>query len=71
MVLPPSLPWLPSLTGISLETTFREETESDLIGEQVVLIGGLSELIKKGFEVLVEAGYQPEFAYLRLATKLN
>jgi len=46
-----------------LETTFREETESDLIGEQTVLVGGLMELIKKGFEVLVEAGYQPELAY--------
>jgi len=46
-----------------LETTFKEETESDLIGEQTVLIGGLIELIKKGFEILVEAGYQPELAY--------
>ncbi len=46
-----------------LETTFREETESDLIGEQTVLVGGLMELIKKGFEVLVEAGYKPELAY--------
>lgn len=46
-----------------LETTFRDETESDLIGEQTVLVGGLIELIKKGFEVLVEAGYPPELAY--------
>jgi len=46
-----------------LETTFQEETESDLIGEQTVLVGGLIELIKKGFEVLVEEGYQPELAY--------
>jgi len=46
-----------------LETTFKEETESDLVGEQTVLIGGLIELIKKGFEVLLEAGYQPELAY--------
>jgi ketol-acid reductoisomerase len=46
-----------------LETTFKEETESDLIGEQTVLVGGLIELIKKGFEVLVEAGYKPELAY--------
>jgi ketol-acid reductoisomerase len=46
-----------------LETTFKEETESDLVGEQTVLIGGLIELIKKGFEVLVETGYQPELAY--------
>ncbi|MDR3279678.1 MAG: ketol-acid reductoisomerase [Synergistaceae bacterium] len=46
-----------------LETTFREETESDLFGEQAVLCGGLSELIKAGFYTLVEAGYQPEVAY--------
>jgi ketol-acid reductoisomerase len=46
-----------------LETTFAEETETDLFGEQVVLCGGMVELIKKGFETLVEAGYQPEIAY--------
>jgi len=46
-----------------LETTFREETETDLFGEQAVLCGGLCELIKAGFETLVEAGYQPESAY--------
>ncbi|MDJ0688293.1 MAG: ketol-acid reductoisomerase [Xenococcaceae cyanobacterium MO_188.B32] len=46
-----------------LETTFREETETDLFGEQAVLCGGLSALIKTGFETLVEAGYQPELAY--------
>ena len=46
-----------------LETTFPEETETDLFGEQVVLCGGLTELIKAGFETLVEAGYQPEAAY--------
>ncbi len=46
-----------------IETTFREETETDLFGEQVVLCGGLSELIRSGFETLVEAGYQPEMAY--------
>ncbi|MEM1514715.1 MAG: ketol-acid reductoisomerase [Candidatus Bathyarchaeia archaeon] len=46
-----------------LETTFKDETESDLIGEQTVLVGGLIELIKKGFEVLVECGYPPELAY--------
>ena len=46
-----------------LQTTFREETETDLFGEQVVLCGGLSALIQKGFETLVEAGYQPELAY--------
>jgi ketol-acid reductoisomerase len=46
-----------------LETSFREETETDLFGEQVVLCGGLTALIKSGFETLVEAGYQPELAY--------
>lgn len=46
-----------------LETTFKEETETDLFGEQTVLCGGTSELIKAGFETLVEAGYQPEIAY--------
>lgn len=46
-----------------LETTFREETETDLFGEQTVLCGGICALIKAGFEVLVEAGYQPESAY--------
>jgi ketol-acid reductoisomerase len=49
--------------GGILETTFREETETDLFGEQVVLCGGLSALIKAGFETLVNAGYQPELAY--------
>ncbi len=46
-----------------LETTFLEETETDLFGEQVVLCGGITSLIKAGFETLVEAGYQPEIAY--------
>lgn len=46
-----------------IETTFKEETETDLFGEQAVLCGGLSELIRAGFETLVEAGYQPEVAY--------
>ncbi|AIE83581.1 ketol-acid reductoisomerase [Fimbriimonas ginsengisoli] len=46
-----------------LETTFKEETETDLFGEQAVLCGGLSALIKAGFETLVDAGYQPEAAY--------
>ena len=46
-----------------LETTFKEETETDLFGEQAVLCGGITELIKAGFETLVEAGYQPEIAY--------
>jgi ketol-acid reductoisomerase len=51
-----------SRAGI-LETTFREETETDLFGEQAVLCGGLSAINKAGFETLVEAGYQPELAY--------
>jgi ketol-acid reductoisomerase len=46
-----------------LQTTFKEETETDLFGEQSVLCGGLTSLIKKGYETLVEAGYQPEIAY--------
>ena len=46
-----------------IETTFKEETETDLFGEQAVLCGGVTELIKAGFETLVEAGYQPEMAY--------
>ena len=46
-----------------IETTFKEETETDLFGEQAVLCGGVSELIKAGFDTLVEAGYHPEIAY--------
>src|SRR5699024_5179097 len=46
-----------------LETTFQEETETDLFGEQAVLCGGLTSLVKAGFETLTEAGYQPEVAY--------
>ena len=46
-----------------IETTFKEETETDLFGEQMVLCGGISELIRSGFDTLVEAGYQPEIAY--------
>jgi len=49
--------------GGVLTTTFAEETETDLFGEQAVLCGGLTELIVRGFETLVEAGYQPEVAY--------
>ncbi len=54
-----------------LETTFAEETETDLFGEQVVLCGGVSSLIKAGFETLVEAGYQPELAYFEVLHELN
>jgi len=54
-----------------LETTFYEETTSDLFGEQVVLCGGVSELIKAGFETLVEKGYQPEIAYFECLHELK
>jgi len=54
-----------------LETTFQEETETDLFGEQVVLCGGVSELIRAGFDVLVEAGYSPESAYLEVCHELK
>jgi len=54
-----------------IETTFKEETETDLFGEQVVLCGGTTELIKAGFETLVEAGYQPEIAYFECLHELK
>lgn len=54
-----------------IETTFREETETDLFGEQTVLCGGTVELIKAGFEVLVEAGYAPEMAYFECLHELK
>ncbi len=54
-----------------IETTFKEETETDLFGEQVVLCGGVTSLIKKGFETLVEAGYQPEVAYFECLHELK
>ena len=54
-----------------IETTFAEETETDLFGEQSVLVGGVVELIKKGFEVLVEAGYQPEISYFEVCNELK
>ncbi len=54
-----------------LETTFKEETETDLFGEQVVLCGGVTKLIQKGFETLVEAGYQPEIAYFECLHELK
>ncbi len=54
-----------------LETTFKEETETDLFGEQSVLCGGVTELIKAGFETLVEAGYQPESAYFECCNELK
>ena len=54
-----------------VETTFTEETETDLFGEQAVLCGGVSALVKAGFEVLVEAGYQPELAYFECLHELK
>jgi ketol-acid reductoisomerase len=54
-----------------IETTFAEETETDLFGEQAVLCGGLSALLKAGFETLVEAGYQPELAYYECVNELK
>lgn len=54
-----------------IETTFAEETETDLFGEQAVLCGGVSELVKAGFETLVEAGYQPEIAYFECLNELK
>jgi len=62
---------LGSLKAGVIETTFREETESDLFGEQTVLCGGVSELIKAGFETLVEAGYAPEIAYFECLHELK
>ncbi len=73
-----ALPWaLAYATGIGgtraglIETTFAEETETDLFGEQAVLCGGVSELIKAGWETLVEAGYQPEIAYYECLHELK
>ncbi|WP_332284059.1 ketol-acid reductoisomerase [Bacillus safensis] len=54
-----------------LETTFKEETETDLFGEQAVLCGGLTSLVKAGFETLTEAGYQPELAYFECLHELK
>ncbi len=54
-----------------IETTFKEETETDLFGEQSVLCGGVSELIKAGFQTLVDAGYQPEIAYFECMHELK
>jgi len=54
-----------------VETTFKEETETDLFGEQAVLCGGISSLIKTGFETLVEAGYQPEIAYFEVMHEMK
>jgi ketol-acid reductoisomerase len=57
--------------GGVIQTSFAEETETDLFGEQVVLCGGVSELVKAGFDTLVEAGYQPEMAYFECMHELK
>ncbi len=54
-----------------LSTTFKEETETDLFGEQAVLCGGITELVKAGFDTLVEAGYQPEIAYFECLNEMK
>ncbi|GIN60249.1 ketol-acid reductoisomerase (NADP(+)) [Robertmurraya siralis] len=60
-----------ALRAGALETTFKEETETDLFGEQAVLCGGTTALVKAGFETLVEAGYQPELAYFETLHELK
>lgn len=68
------LAWAAGIGGARagvLETTFREEAETDLFGEQVVLCGGLTSLVKAGYETLVEAGYQPESAYFECLHELK
>jgi len=62
---------LKATTAGVIETTFEEETETDLFGEQAVLCGGASELIKAGFDTLIEAGYQPEIAYFEVLHELK
>ncbi len=57
--------------AVVLETTFAEETETDLFGEQAVLCGGVTSLIKAGFEILVDAGYAPEMAYLEVLHEMK
>jgi len=57
--------------ALLIETDFKEETETDLFGEQAVLCGGASELVQKGFETLVEAGYRPEIAYYEVLHELK
>ncbi len=69
-----ALAWAKGIGGTRagvLETTFREETETDLFGEQAVLCGGATSLVKAGFETLVEAGYQPEIAYFECMHELK
>jgi ketol-acid reductoisomerase len=69
-----ALSWAKGIGGTRagvIKTTFTEETETDLFGEQAVLCGGMSELVMKGFEVLTEAGYQPEVAYFECLHELK
>lgn len=69
-----ALAWAKGIGGTRggvFETTFKEETETDLFGEQVVLCGGASALVKAGYETLVEAGYQPEMAYFECLHELK
>ncbi len=69
-----ALAWAAGIGGARagiIETTFAEETETDLFGEQAVLCGGATELVKAGFETLVEAGYQPEIAYFECMHELK
>ncbi len=69
-----ALAWAKGIGGTRagvIETTFQEETETDLFGEQTVLCGGASALVQAGFEVLVEAGYQPEMAYFECLHELK
>ncbi len=72
--LPTALAYAKGIGGTragAIETTFKEETETDLFGEQAVLCGGVSELVKAGFDTLVEAGYQPEIAYFECMHELK
>ncbi|KPK96918.1 MAG: ketol-acid reductoisomerase [Omnitrophica WOR_2 bacterium SM23_72] len=62
---------LKATTAGVIETTFEEETETDLFGEQAVLCGGVTELIRAGFDTLIEAGYQPEIAYFEVLHELK
>jgi len=69
-----ALAWAKGIGGTRagvIKTTFKEETETDLFGEQAVLCGGASELVRAGFETLVEAGYQPEMAYFECLHELK
>jgi len=69
-----ALAWAKGIGGTRagvIETTFQEETETDLFGEQTVLCGGLSALVQAGYETLVEAGYQPEMAYFECLHELK